>query len=513
MNIKSEVERIRRALGLRPIVASARRPWKEWLHPRDKFGRWIEKFSFVHVDGEMSGIVERMNRDGTVTVHISKDLNNTRVGARLNVTPGQIETVAVKAMIPDASNKQVVPRTTEKYIKGKRPWTPSRPVLTGGAVDLGNGGTWAALREALRGKDIIVFDTETTGFNVDTKEDSVIQLGAVRIRDGKIVDRFETFVKPGHGSFDNDFDPVPSIITKITGITRDDVRDAPDANEAFASFADWANLGGPDTVLAAHNANFDMAAIRNMTGDDTIIPDDVPVLDTLSLARAVLPKDNSPIQSRKLGDLAEYFGVQLNNWHRADADAEAAGLLIDKLLAYGSDNNSPTGALKNLDLQNRTFDSDYDKYIADLINARREDLYLHHLKTGGIPVGSSVVDGNIRNKRDMTPIGEVTYVMPGVGYMVKDDKGEQTFYDVNDVLKFDSDLLSEIELDRQMFESFNPDRDLADEGDMVLAPDGKMGKVVGVVRGADGEWVYQIQNQDGSYRFYEAHTARVVSVG
>lgn len=92
-------------------------------------------------------------------------------------------------------------------------------------------------------KDYIAFDLETTGLSVET--DQIIEIGALKVRDGKIVDRFMEFLKPDK--------PISSIITGITGITNSMVADARDTETVIRDFVEFCE----DDVLIGHNIMFD----------------------------------------------------------------------------------------------------------------------------------------------------------------------------------------------------------------------------------------------------------------
>ncbi|AZR72387.1 PolC-type DNA polymerase III [Anoxybacter fermentans] len=162
----------------------------------------------------------------------------------------------------------------------------------------------------------VVFDVETTGFN--PTEEEIIEIGAVKIKDGKIIDRFSTFVNPGRS--------IPARITELTGIDDNMVAGAPTIAEIMPDFIEFFK----DSVLVAHNAMFDyrfLTAALEKTGYSKLISN-ITILDTLNLSRALLPD----LKKHRLNSLAEYFEVNLENHHRACDDAEATGEIFLKLL-------------------------------------------------------------------------------------------------------------------------------------------------------------------------------------
>lgn len=171
-----------------------------------------------------------------------------------------------------------------------------------------------AERRSLKEAEYVVFDVETTGLSVVSH--TIIELAGVKMREGEIVDRFETFVNPGA--------PIPTHITELTKITDDMVSGAPELSAVMHDFVEF--IG--DAVLVAHNARFDMgflhAAARNAN-----LPDIAnPVLDTLELARLLLPN----LKNHRLDTLAKKFKVPLDQHHRAVDDAAATSQILLHLL-------------------------------------------------------------------------------------------------------------------------------------------------------------------------------------
>jgi DNA polymerase-3 subunit alpha (Gram-positive type) len=162
--------------------------------------------------------------------------------------------------------------------------------------------------------EYVVFDVETTGLSVS--HDVIIELAAVKIRDGNIVDRFETFVNP-HRS-------LSAKTTELTGITDEMVREAPELHEILPNFLTF--LEG--SVLVAHNARFDMGFLQTALKQSTLPAVTNPVLDTLELARFLFPD----IKNHRLNTLAKKLDVHLEQHHRAIYDAEATGFVLLKMV-------------------------------------------------------------------------------------------------------------------------------------------------------------------------------------
>ncbi|MGA9289508.1 MAG: exonuclease domain-containing protein, partial [Anaerobacillus sp.] len=190
-------------------------------------------------------------------------------------------------------------------------------VIYGLEADLVDDGVPMAYNETdrdLESGTYIVFDVETTGLSAVYNK--IIELAAVKLKDGEIVDKFERFANPHH--------PLSSTTIELTGITDDMVMNAPEIEDVIKDFHEF--MG--DDILVAHNASFDMGflnvGLRNIgLGEATN-----PVIDTLELARFLYPE----MRNHRLNTLCKKFDIDLTQHHRAIYDAEATGYLLWKLV-------------------------------------------------------------------------------------------------------------------------------------------------------------------------------------
>jgi len=149
----------------------------------------------------------------------------------------------------------------------------------------------------------VVFDIETTGFSPKLNE--IIEIGAVKIADGKIVDNFSEFIKPEN--------PIPYHITELTSITQAMVDDADTIETVLPKFIEFCG----DAPLVAHNAKFDMSFIRKKA-ENLGLKTDFCYIDTLFLSRAILTN----LKKHKLDVIAKHLGFAFEGHHRAVNDAE-----------------------------------------------------------------------------------------------------------------------------------------------------------------------------------------------
>ena len=157
--------------------------------------------------------------------------------------------------------------------------------------------------------EIVCFDIETTGLNV--MKEAITEIGAVVLKNGKITDRFQTFVNPNRRL-------TPEIIG-LTGITDAMLKDAPPLKEALEGFLRFVN-GRP---LAAHNAEFDIGFIREGCRQ-TGLAFDPTYVDSLILAQNLLPE----LSKFKLDVVAEHLDLPAFNHHRASDDAGVVGYML-----------------------------------------------------------------------------------------------------------------------------------------------------------------------------------------
>ncbi|MGO4937911.1 PolC-type DNA polymerase III [Fundicoccus sp. Sow4_H7] len=160
----------------------------------------------------------------------------------------------------------------------------------------------------------VVFDVETTGLS--SVYDKIIELAAVKMKDGEVIDRFESFVNPGH--------PLAAFTTELTGITDAMLADAPTIDAVLPKFAEFSK----DTILVAHNATFDIGFINQGYKQLGLDPVTEGVIDTLELSRLV----NSNLKTHRLNTLAKHYNIVLEQHHRAIYDSETTGYILLKLL-------------------------------------------------------------------------------------------------------------------------------------------------------------------------------------
>lgn len=208
----------------------------------------------------------------------------------------------------------VVQSFPEAYSAGKKHGVK---ILYGMEANIVDDGVPIAYNESdrpLLDEVYVVFDVETTGLSA--VYNTIIELAAVKIKNGEIIDRFQSFANP--------HEPLTEQIIELTGITDDMVKDAPDAEVVLKRFYDF--IG--DATLAAHNASFDMGFIN--VGFRKIGLGDAknPVIDTLELARFLYPD----LKNHRLNTLCKKFNIELVSHHRAIYDAEATAYLLWKML-------------------------------------------------------------------------------------------------------------------------------------------------------------------------------------
>ena len=202
---------------------------------------------------------------------------------------------------------------------------------------------------AKAGGEFVVVDVETTG--TDPKMADLVEVAAVRVKGGKITDRWSTLVNPGR----------PIVGNQMHGITDKDVKGAPSPAEAARKALDFVG----DAPFVGHSVGFDIAFLEEALGDGTRVAQG-SYLDTLVIAREGYPD----LENYKLGTLAKFFGVELSENHRALPDAEATANL---LIWFGNDLPGRIEALKaGVAAAIRATRTDKDE-AARLLEAARRD--------------------------------------------------------------------------------------------------------------------------------------------
>ena len=191
---------------------------------------------------------------------------------------------------------------------------------------------WARLRQPRRpaikrlpfdAVEFVIVDLETTGWS--PREHRITEIGAVRMRGGRVQGQFTALVNPGQ--------PIPDDIAALTGISDEMAVAAPALCTVLPGFLEFAR----GAVLTAHNAPFDVAFLAAACAGCGLPRPTGPVLDTVAVARHVLA--NGEVPNCKLGTLSDFFGTPVLPRHRALADAQAtAGVLsglLERLTADG----------------------------------------------------------------------------------------------------------------------------------------------------------------------------------
>ena len=174
--------------------------------------------------------------------------------------------------------------------------------------------------------DYCVFDLETTG--TSAVKDEVVEISAVKVVGGQVVDEFSTLVNPQM--------PIPFMASQVNGISDDMVKDAPVFETALSDFLEFVG----DMILVGHNINtFDMKFIcrdAQKFWDKTIGND---YIDTLPIAKAYLPE----LAHRTLTDLADYYEIDSDGAHRALNDCRMNQKIFECL---GKEIENPSDAAK-----------------------------------------------------------------------------------------------------------------------------------------------------------------------
>lgn len=164
--------------------------------------------------------------------------------------------------------------------------------------------------------DYVIFDLETTGLN--KKNDRIIEIGGIKVKDGQVVDRFNELCAPIK---DGELMYVSAKITEITGIKNADLADKQPETEVVAKFMEW--LGDANQIAIAHNGlNFDTPFLKEACKRAGVDFKFGYILDTMLLSKALNYVNNGVLPNNKQETLAKHFGITYQA-HRAVNDCEA----------------------------------------------------------------------------------------------------------------------------------------------------------------------------------------------
>ena len=163
---------------------------------------------------------------------------------------------------------------------------------------------------ALAGHVYVIFDVETTGLSAIY--DRLIQVSAVKMQDGEVLDRFDEFIDPGF--------PLSAQTTELTSITNEMVRGSKTEAEVLQLFRDFCG----DAIITGHNVSFDLGFMNTAYDRAHMSIISAPVIDTLPLARFLYPD----LRGYRLNTLSKKFKIPLEHHHLASFDSEATGHLL-----------------------------------------------------------------------------------------------------------------------------------------------------------------------------------------
>lgn len=282
-----------------------------------------------HLRRTLRGLIVLINKN----IRYAKKNKNFSQDKRDGITTG------VSHLSKDIPTEVPAQKTQSGYYlteenKPRRPVKPLPPALQGKTQDIAerSNGTFTGFMDELDKEGYVVFDYETTGLGKDGNVP--VQVGAVKIKNGKVVERLNLFTNPqrplGKWALENLKDPEGKPLTDEWLASQASLHDA------HVKLADF--IG--DHVLVAHNYPFDGEVLERIMKEEGIDFSPAGSIDTFSLAKQLVPrsygKDPDLPEDHKLSTLAEFYEVPLGDGaHTADADCEAAALILRKILEHG----------------------------------------------------------------------------------------------------------------------------------------------------------------------------------
>ena len=224
--------------------------------------------------------------------------------------------------------------------KPSRPREPDNGPMTGKFIEIFRGvKSYQEMLDRYNEQEVIFFDYETTGF--DPKVERPVQIGAVKMKGGKVVARFNVFSNPEKEL--SDWSKENLVDADGNPLTNEWLSGQPSISEAHQQLVDFF---GPDALLGGQYTPFDLGFLEESLKSAGIEWKPAGVIDSKALADELLPKwtpesgdgpfalndDGTKFATNSLGPLSEYLGVDLKAWHTADADSEASAMIVQKIL-------------------------------------------------------------------------------------------------------------------------------------------------------------------------------------
>jgi DNA polymerase III epsilon subunit-like protein len=299
------------------------------------------------------------------------------------------------------------------------PRTPAYPAFMGKFAEWAREAQsdWAAFKDKLKGQEVVVFDFETTGF-LPKDGNEPFQIAGVKMVDGKIVDRFNIYMNPGRSIKDthageNGKDVDGNLLTDEW------LAQQPSQAEALQKFLDWA---GPNPLGVAQNAAFDDEVMKRKAEELGLEWNPAGMADTMGMAAEIFKDMPDNPGGKGLNVIAEYFGINNENWHDGANDAEVTAQAFNALIEKGIEGPFGVAAL-DADAQNAAFNAkmeklaprleEYKRARADFIaqKALRDGLAGKEVNLDAIAkeISAPVVEGPIDNIGAMgnpEPVGE-----------------------------------------------------------------------------------------------------------
>ena len=269
----------------------------------------------------------------------------------------------------------------DKPKKPSRPRDPDNGPMTGKFIDIFRGvKSYQEMLDRYNEQEVIFFDYETTGF--DPKVEKPVQIGAVKMKGGKVIERFNIFVNPDREL--SDWSKENLVDADGNPLTNDWLSGQPSIAEGHQQLIDFF---GPDALLGGQYTPFDLSFLEESLKGAGIEWTPAGVMDSKALADELLPRwtadggdgpfalnpDGTKYATNSLGPLSEYLEVELTAWHTADADSEASAMIVQKILERAAEREDVPKHLLDVDnLPNVVTERkarhklEMDKYFADM---------------------------------------------------------------------------------------------------------------------------------------------------